>query len=511
MASADDAERQVDLGATALAAEQEKRLVRTLTRLDTIFLIIAAVVALDVVAQVASYGGETFTWALVIAVFFLVPMALIFAETGAAFTQEGGPYQWVKYAFGRGWSAVSTVMYWITNPIWLGGSLAFVGYEAWNAYVFDISSSFAHYLFLLIFIWFAIFLAIISLKTGKHFITAAAIAKIVVALSLVVTALIYAIQNGAAGLDTTSFSPTLAGFLGVVPLLLFAYVGFEAPNAAAEEMENPGRDVPRAIGVGATVTALTYLLPIFAILAVIPADQVSGIGGFLDAVAVVYSVWGGAAEVLLVVTAILFVYALANQGSSWMIVTDRMQAMAAADGSFFGGFFGEFSERLHTPVRMNILSGVVSTVFMIAAMQLTEGDAAAIFVTVLIIAITTLLLSYLIILPAVMRLKTKYPHVPRPYSVPGGNGGFIALGVLALAWIVLGSWVALFPGTLEGLFGLEYPFEEIWGLSQLRFEIFTLGTMALVILLGIAGYIGGAKLRQTIGPDPEAPQGALGD
>ena len=46
MASADDAERRVDLGATALAAEQEKRLVRTLTRLDTIFLIIAAVVAL---------------------------------------------------------------------------------------------------------------------------------------------------------------------------------------------------------------------------------------------------------------------------------------------------------------------------------------------------------------------------------------------------------------------------------------------------------------------------------
>ena len=511
MATAEDAERREDLGATALAAEQEKRLVRTLTRLDTIFLIIAAVVALDVVAQVASYGGETFTWALVIAVFFLVPMAMIFAETGAAFTQEGGPYQWVKYAFGRGWSAVSTVMYWITNPIWLGGSLAFVGYEAWNAYVFDISNTFAHYLFLLIFIWFAILLAIISLRTGKHFITAAAVAKIVVALSLVLTALIYAIQNGAAGLDSTSFSPTLAGFLGVVPLLLFAYVGFEAPNAAAEEMEDAARDVPRAIGVGALVTALTYLLPIFAILAVIPADEVSGIGGFLDAVQVVYSVWGGAADALLVITAILFVYALANQGSSWMIVTDRMQAMAAADGSFFGGYFGVFSEKLHTPVRMNLLSGVVSTVFMVAAMQLTEGDAAAIFATVLIIAITTLLLSYLIILPAVMRLRTRYPHVPRPYSVPGGTTGFMVLTILALAWIVLGSWVALFPGTLEGLFGIDYPFEEYWGLSRLKFEIFTLGTMVVVILLGVVGYLAGGRLRQTIGPDPEAPQGALGD
>jgi amino acid transporter len=352
--AASDMEKRIDLGATALAAEQEKRLVRTLTRLDTIFLIVAAVIALDIVAQVASYGGETFTWALVIAALFLVPMALIFAETGGAFTQEGGPYQWVKYAFGRGWSAVSTVMYWITNPIWLGGSLAFVAYEAWNGFVFDISSSFAHYAFLLIFIWFAIFLAVISLRTGKHF-------------------------------------------------------------------------------------------------------------------------------------------------------------TAAADGAFFGGYFGEFSKRLHTPVRMNILSGVVSTIFMLAAMQLTEGDAAAIFVTVLIIAITTLLISYLIILPAVMKLKTKYPHVPRPFVVPGGNAGFMALGILALAWIVLGSWVALFPGTLEALFGIDYPFVEIRGLSRTTFEVFTLGTMAIVILIGIAGYIGGARLRQTIGPDPEAPQGALGD
>lgn len=503
-----DMERQEALGATKLAVEQEKRLVRTLTRLDTIFLIVAAVIALDVVAQVASYGGETFTWSIIIAIFFLVPMAMIFAETGAAFTQEGGPYQWVKYAFGRGWSAVSTVMYWITNPIWLGGSLAFVGYEAWNAYVFDISNTVAHYAFLLIFIWFAILLAIISLRTGKHFITVAAIAKLTVAGLLVVTALIYAIQNGAAGLDTTSFSPTLAGFLGVVPLLLFAYVGFEAPNAAAEEMNDPARDVPRAIGTGAVLTALAYLLPIFAILAVIPADQVSGIGGFLDAVKEVYSVYGGAADALLVVTAVAFVYVLANQGSSWMIVTDRMQAMAAADGAFFGGYFGVFSERLHTPVRMNMLSGVVSTVFMIAAMQLTEGDAAAIFATVLIIAITTLLLSYLIILPAVMRLRTKYPHVPRPYEVPGGAGGFRILGILALLWIILGSWVALFPGTLESVFGIDYPFADIWGLSRTTFEVFTLGTMAVVILIGVLGYLGGAKLRATIGPDPEAPSHA---
>ena len=111
--------------------------------------------------------------------------------------------------------------------------------------------------------------------------------------------------------------------------------------------------------------------------------------------------------------------------------------------------------------------------------------------------------------PAVIRLRTRFAHVPRPYQVPGGSNGFVVLALIALAWIVLGSWVALFPGTLEPLFGIDYPFEEIWGLSRMRFEVFTLGTMVVVILIGIVGYLGGAKLRATIGPDPEAPAQAL--
>ena len=114
-------------------------------------------------------------------------------------------------------------------------------------------------------------------------------------------------------------------------------------------------------------------------------------------------------------TALGFVYALANQGSSWMIVTDRMQAMAAADGSFFGGFFGEFSERLHTPVRMNVLSGVVSTVFMVAAM-LTKAsiiggnfmhlkfERSGLVLTVIVGLVVTGAILYVLIVPDAVRI-----------------------------------------------------------------------------------------------------------
>jgi amino acid transporter len=40
-------------------------------------------------------------WLVVTAVLFVVPYMLLMAEVGSTFTQEGGPYEWVKLAFGR--------------------------------------------------------------------------------------------------------------------------------------------------------------------------------------------------------------------------------------------------------------------------------------------------------------------------------------------------------------------------------------------------------------------------
>jgi hypothetical protein len=244
---------------------------------------------------------------------------------------------------------------------------------------------------------------------------------------------------------------------------------------------------------------LAYLLPVLAILLVIPADQVAGVDSFMGAVATVFAgVFGSAANTLLSITALLFVYALLNQGSSWMIATDRIQAMAAADGTFFGGYFGEFNEKLGTPLRVNILSGVMSTVFVVAATLLVEGDAAVLFSVVLFCAISTLLVSYLAIIPALMKLKRIYPDVPRSYQVPGGSRGFQILGSLVMAYIVIGSIVALFPGSLETTLGMEYDYADIWGTTQSAVLGFTLGTFVIVVLIGVAGYLGAGKVRKNL-------------
>lgn len=491
--------KSVNRQQTLLSVEQEKKLVKSLRRSDIVLFIVAAVVALDTIGTIASGGLENLFWGAFMVLTFMIPFSMIFAETGGAFPQEGGPYQWVKFAYGRFFAGITSVLYWITNPIWLGGTLVLVANEAFNAYVFDLSTNpVLDWIFKLAFVWIAILLAIVSLKTGKIFVNIGAWAKLIVLMLLVGTTVAYGFQNGFQGLDLGGLSPSLGGFLAVAPVLAFAYVGFEAPNAASEEMFDATKDTAPAIRRGTSIAMLAYLLPVLAILLVIPADQVAGVDSFMGAVATVFSIYGSAANTLLPITALLLVYALLNQGSSWMIATDRIQAMAAADGTFFNGYFGEFNEKLGTPLRMNIFSGVTSTVFVVAATLLVEGDAAVLFSVVLFCAISTLLVSYITIIPALMKLKRIYPDVPRSYQVPGGSRGFHLLGILVYAYIIVGSIVALFPGILETALGMEYDYTEIWGTSQGAVLGFTLGTFAIVVLIGVLGYLGAGKVRKNL-------------
>ena len=488
----------IEVGAgerTARAASETKHLQKSLGRLDIIFLIVAAVVSIEVLGQVSSFGGQTFTWALVLAISFLLPYGLIFAEIGSTFTDEGGVYVWVRRAFGRPLAALASLLTWVTQPVWVGGSCTFIAAEVVSTYVVHFEhGSLTDYLFKTVFVWMTVLAAVVSLRHGKWIPNVGAILKILFLLIFIVTAGVYAARNGFAGLTAGDFSPTLAGLLGVTPLLLFSYLGFESGNSAAEEMKKPARDVPIAIARSAAIAAAAYLLPIAAILLVVPADQITGIGGLMEAVATVFGVYGSAAPVMMTVSGIVFALVLMTQGAAWMIISDRMQAMAASDGAFFGGFFGRFHPQLGTPVRVNLLSGAVATVFCLVAMQVT-GSSAAIFGVVLSISISTFLLSYVIAIPAAVRLRTRFPEVPRPFRVPTGNTGFRILGGLCFAWVALGSWVAVFPGTLERLFGLDYDFAETWGVSQLTFELFTLGTLAVLGILGAVGYLRARPVR----------------
>ncbi|HVP03371.1 MAG TPA: APC family permease [Solirubrobacteraceae bacterium] len=494
---------------TQLAVEEKGHLKKSLRRFDMVGFTVCAFVGLDTLGTVASNGAQGFTWLALLAVLFVLPYGLLMSEVGSAFTQEGGPYEWVKLAFGRMQGGIAAVLYWITNPLWVGGSLAFIATEAWDKNISGVGSgSFGDYLFKFLFIWLSIGVAIISLKRGKWIPNVGALLRVVLLGFFTITTIIYAIDHGVAGFSASDLKPTTAIFLALVPLLLFNYVGFELQNGAAEEMENPHRDVPLAVLRSGVTGVLLYAIPIFAILLVLPASKVTGIGGFLDAVTTTFSVYGGAQHALLVFMTFCFIGTLLTSGAVWMMGGDRILAVAAYDGAF-PGYFGRFHPKLGTPVRCNVMSGIFATIFMIVAVAAFQGGSDSKFVVVLTIAISTTLISYLWIFPAALKLRYNHAHIHRPYSIPGGLRGMWVAVVITTFWVALGSWVAVFPGTLESLLGVSYDFKGTWGVSRGTYELLTLTTLIVIFLIALIGYALARDVRARAAIVPVDDEGVL--
>ena len=154
-------------------------------------------------------------------------------------------------------------------------------------------------------------------------------------------------------------------------------------------------------------------------------------------------------------------------------------------------------------MRVNILSGWMASIFLIAGMKLVKGDSGAIFTVVLSCAVSTLLVSYLIIIPAVMKLNRSFPEVHRPFVTPGGKRGFQIMGSVVFIYIVLGSLGVLFPGTVEGVLGIEYNFQDTWGLSRGQVEGFTLGTIAFDLVVALVGFALAKNVRKSISAQSE--------
>jgi glutamate:GABA antiporter len=459
---------------TVAASVESQKLQRHFGRFDILFFLICTIVGVDTIASVASSGGQAFTWMIVLALIFFIPQGLLFAELGSAFPQEGGPYYWTRLAFGHLVGAVNNFLYWITNPVWIGGTLA-------GACVGAIQVFFNHgntlstplfYAIAMIFVWSSVLAAIMSFSRAKWLPTAGAFARFLLLGLFTVSVIIYAARHGVHGLGAGNYKPSYVGFVALVGVLLFNYVGFELPSSAGEEMTNPRRDVPFAIARSAIGSVLLYALPVLGILVVLPSSAVTNFSGFVTAMQDVFTVYGGsiakdgtatltgAGAVLGDACVILFILCLLTSGVTWIMGSDRALAVSCYDGAG-PRFLGVISAKYGTPVRVNIFSGLVATIIVILAETITSGNAAKYFGAVLGVTISTTLISYLGIYPAVWKLRRSHPAVARPFRMPWVP----ALTVLLTLLILIATIQLIAPGLGDSWFGANYA-PDGWTYSQ---------------------------------------------
>jgi amino acid transporter len=497
--------------------EEKKKLRKEFNYLDMIFYTLAALIGLDTIGAFAANGAQALTWLVISAITFLVPYALLTAELGSTFTQEGGMYVWCKMAGGRFFAALGAMMYWVSNPLWLGGTLAVGSIAAIKSFWFGsltyqfggniTTDTIVEIIIALFFVWGTIWCAILSLRVGKYISVFGSYLKLGLLAVFIVLAIIFLVTGHSKGgsLNLADLVPTNFGLIvsAILPVLIFQWQGFEVQNGAGEEMENPQRDVPRSIIRAGVVAVIAYAAFLITILLVLPKDQLTNVGGFLTAFKSVSTVLGPLATPLGWLVALAFAIALASSGGTWIMGADRTYAISALDRTA-PLIFGRFSAKYGTPIAVNLMSGIMATIAMVAAILINafgSGSITTLFSLVLGFVISTATLAYLFMFPSFLILRYKYPNVHRTYRVPGGMVG---------AWIVT---ILPFTYALVAVIFILVPSSVPSSVSRLTYELTQFIPLVLIVLLTTVFYIMGhnEKSNQDVVVELNTQQMGIGE
>jgi amino acid transporter len=393
-------------------------------RKEVLFFSICSVIGLDTIGVVAAAGPQAMSWMAVLVIVFLIPTSMVIAELSSAFTIQGGPYLWVRLAFGRLVGGITSTINWFKSPIWFGGVLAFVAVATAETFFMSGAqmSQFSFYRYSLAFIWLGIIAANASVRAGKWVLILGSLSRLILIPFFTLTVIIFGIANGFSGVAFADFGLSFDGLLASIGIILFAFLGLDNVSAASDEMTHAKRDLPYAAFRTSALATILYGVSILTVLLVLPISQVTGMTGFVDAVKSAFTVYGGdiaddgtvtltgAGGFLGAIAGVLIIITIFSTGVSWLMSTNRNLAMAFLDGA--GPRWIAFTNpRYGTSVRLNNLTGVIASAVLILGYRFNDGDISKFFGTSVGFAVALSLFTYLAIFPAFWVLREKYPCI----------------------------------------------------------------------------------------------------
>ncbi len=394
----------------------------------TFFMVSGGPYGIEDILGNAGYG-RALILLLVIPLIWSLPTSLMVGELASTLPKEGGYYWWVKRALGG---------FWGFQEAWL--SLA--------ASIFDMAiypTIFVLYLGRLEPAWTAGYygtlwaLAVVLVCAawnlrGAHAVGEGSIGMfcLLIAPFLVLAALGFwaglfhaTSGSGVAALSRPVATPLLSGAILVT---LWNYMGWDNASTVAQEVEDPQRNYPRAMLAATALVALSYVLPLAAVgLSGIPADRFST-GSWTDAARMLggSGLLGNGLALAVVIGGMLNGTGIFN---ALVMSYTRVPYALAEEGLLPAAF------------KKTTISGVpwVSVVCCCAAWALALRFTFERLISIdLVLYGAALMLEFV----ALVVLRVREPDLKRPFRVPGGIGGAIAVGVGPVVLIAYALWAA---------------------------------------------------------------------
>ncbi|GHV33606.1 amino acid transporter [Clostridia bacterium] len=444
---------------------------------DAVLAAVCIILVVEAAAPSAAIGNSQYFWWLFLLVAFFLPYGLVSAELGTTYSDEGGLFDWVKRAYGRRWGSRVAWYYWVNFPLWMASlAVLFTG-------VIDQAFDLALPLYVslpiqLVFIWAVCFLSLYSVSENKLLINIGTVFKILIMLGLGGFGVYYAVTHGMAN-PITSARDLLPDFAGIpfIAVILFNFMGFEVVTTFSSEMENPKKQIPKALLLGGVCIAVFYIFASFGIGAAIPIDELSTSGGLMDSFGYFFSNMNITSTVLFAVIGVMFLYTLVVNLLSWALGVNYV-ASYAADNKAMPAVFGKRNKN-GAPLGAAMVNGVVASLMVIIAPILPNED---VFWGFFALQIITLLTSYIVMFPAFKKLRRTDPNAERPFKVPGGKVLLNLITYVPLALLILAA-----------VFCMVYPNDD----GSWTFDWLLLAGTAVAVVAGeIIAYVTGKRKEQ---------------
>jgi amino acid transporter len=392
-----------------------------------------------------------------------LPTTLMIGELAAAMPSEGGFYAWVRRAMGP---------FWGFQEAWL--SLV--------ASIFDMAIYPTLFVLYLGRLWPA--------ATAGH--RGVAIAAAMIAVCLVWNLLgAKAVGTGSVLLGVLMLSPfaIITGYaffrhitLGPTPpaqgslltgmlVAMWNYMGWDNASTVANEVENPQKTYPRVMLLALGAIFLSYVIPVLAVWHLHVQSEVWSAGSWASIASMVVGPWLGAA---LVGAAMISEFGTFN---SLVMSYSRLPVAMAEDGHLPKIFTRKLKDG--APWVAIIVLGIAW------AASLGLSFDKLIMLDILLYG-ASLVLEFL----ALIVLRIREPQLPRPFRVPGGMFGAIAIGIGPTALLL----IALIKNR-----GEQLELGRLGSVSQLGFGL-------VLMALGVVYYFvaGRPKPGFVSGPEAEA-------
>ncbi|WP_435177695.1 amino acid permease [Halorussus sp. AFM4] len=293
-------------------------------------------------------AGPAAILAYLLAGLVVLPAALAKAEMATAMPEAGGTYLYIDRAMGPLPGTVAGVGAWFS--LTFKSAFALVGLGAYLLLFVPIPASAVTLVGLALAALLLVVNAVGVKQTGR---LQAAI------VTLVLASLLVFIADGITYVDQGRFHPFFAhgsvGLFEATGFVFVSYAGVTKVASVAEEVENPGRNIPIGILLSVVAMMLVYTFVVFVVVGVSPSGELMS-ADMLTPMALAAGQFAGRfGEVAVAVVAVLALTSMANAG----VLSSARFPFAMSRDSLAPEELGEVHERFRTPVHAIAFTGVV--------------------------------------------------------------------------------------------------------------------------------------------------------